>query len=140
MASALACVRHAGQFQRQHDVFQRRQVRQQLEGLEHKAQLFLAQRGAAVFIQCINVYTIQHYLAGARRVQPRQQAQQSRLAGAGGANDCQRLGLLHGKIHLVQNGQFAAGIGHALGQATDCNGRMDGHPPSPVPPTPGRPA
>ena len=51
IARARRCIGRAGELERQHDVLQRRQRRQQLERLEHEAEQPLAQRGAAVLVE-----------------------------------------------------------------------------------------
>ncbi|MNL19085.1 hypothetical protein D3C87_1402650 [compost metagenome] len=61
-----------GQFQRQHHVFQRRQVGQQLERLEHEAHMIGAQARAAVFIQGEQVVPGQMHAAHAGNIQPGQ--------------------------------------------------------------------
>ncbi len=65
-----------GQFQWQHDVFQRRQARQQLEGLKHEADLLTAQSRAAVFIETVEVGIIQQYAAAGRCIETGEQAEQ----------------------------------------------------------------
>ncbi|KAG1374528.1 hypothetical protein G6F60_015497 [Rhizopus arrhizus] len=64
-----------GQLQRQHDVFQRRQVRQQLERLEHEPHMIGPQPRAAVLIQREQVLPGQVYAAHAGNIQPGQQSQ-----------------------------------------------------------------
>ena len=68
--------RLAGQFQRQHDVFQRGQVRQQLERLEHEAHMIGAQPCAAVLVQGEQILAGQPHAARAGNIQPGQQSQQ----------------------------------------------------------------
>ncbi len=105
--SALARVFAAGQFQRQHDVLQGVQRGQQLEGLEHEAGQFAAQSCAPVFIQFEQVCAMQRYAAAARHVQPGQQSQQGRFAGAGGADDGEAFARCHREGNIVQNGERA---------------------------------
>jgi hypothetical protein len=114
-----ARVRIVPQFQRQHHVFQRVQVGEQLKRLEHEAQPGLAECGAAVLVEGEDVGPVEQHLAGRRRIEARQQAEQGGLAGTGRADQGKRLGRLHGKIHLVQDRELAARVGDALAQAAD---------------------
>jgi acyl-CoA thioesterase-1 len=72
----------AGQFQRQRDVLGGGQRRQQVEALEHEADLARAQLGAA-FFQVAQILAGQRDAAAAGQVQPGQQAEQGGLAGTG---------------------------------------------------------
>ena len=95
---------------------QRGQVRQQLEGLEYKADVLLAEYGAAVLVQLEDVGAFQFHRAAAGQVQARQEAQPRGFAGARGTDDGQRFASLHAEVDVVQDGQLAGGIGHTLAQ------------------------
>ena len=83
----LAGVGPAAQFKWQHDIFQSRQRRHQMKGLEHEPHLLRAQARAAVFIECRQVGARQPQFARTGRVQSRQQCQQCGFAGPGGPGD-----------------------------------------------------
>jgi hypothetical protein len=97
-------------------------MRQQLEGLEHEAELGLAKAARPSSSSAKMSVPSSSTVPLARRVEAGQQAEQGRLAGTGGADEGERLGRLHGKIDAVQDGEFAAGVRHPLGQA----GHFDG--------------
>ena len=107
------------QLQRQHHVLQRRQVGQQLEALEHEAQVRAAQRGAAVLVEREHVLPTQPHRAFGRRVQAREDGQQRALARARGADDGDRLPGLQLEIDVMQNGQHAVGILDRLADVID---------------------
>ena len=77
---ALAHPVDAGQFERQHDVFERGQRRQKLEGLEHEADLFAAQLGPGVFVERKDVLPGDADRAGRRQVEPGQKTEQGRFS------------------------------------------------------------
>ena len=116
VGGAFARVGATGQFQRQQDVFQRGQRRQQLERLEHEADAAGAQAGAGVLVEIAEALAEQHDFARGRLVESRQQAQQGGLAGAGRAGDRQRFAGCDGKLDFAQDGERAVGRAHALRQ------------------------
>ena len=74
--------RVGGQLQGQHDVFQGRHGRQQLEGLEDEAHLLCPPVGALLFVPREQRLAVHLHIATGGQVQPRQQAQQRGLARA----------------------------------------------------------
>ena len=76
----IARVAPAGELERQHDVFQRRQRGHQVKRLEHEAHAFGTQAGPAVFIERRQVGAREGYASGSRRIEPGQQRQQCRFA------------------------------------------------------------
>ena len=98
VAGTVAGIALAAQLQRQRHVVQRGEVAQQLEVLEHEADLLAAQRGAGVLVQRGQFGVGQPQAPGAGHVQPRQQGQQRGLAAAGRADD--------GAAFTVRNGQI----------------------------------
>lgn len=87
VAGTLAGIALAAQLQRQRHVVQRGEVAQQLEVLEHEADLLAAQRGAGVLVQSRQFLVGQPQAPGAGHIQARQQGQQRGLAAAGRADD-----------------------------------------------------
>ena len=72
--------RAACQLQRQHHVLQRREVAQQLEALEHEADLARPQGGPLVFVERKQVLAGQAHRPARGGVQPRDDGQQRALA------------------------------------------------------------
>ena len=72
---------HAGQFQRQHHIFQRGQRRQQLERLEHKPDPTGPELGTLVFTQLADYRSIQLYGTFGGRVQASKQPKQRGFTG-----------------------------------------------------------
>ena len=95
----------AGQLQRQHDVFQRGQSGQQLEGLEHETDSSRPQQGAAILVQAAEIDPRQPYPPLARHIQARQQPQQGRFAGTGGADHRHAFALADGEVDVVEDEQ-----------------------------------
>ena len=69
-----------------------------------------AYRGAAVFIECGQIDARDQHAAGGRRIEPREQRQQRGLAGAGGADDGERLAGSHTRLTSARmvSGPFRA--------------------------------
>ena len=85
-------LRHApAELERQQHVLQRRQVRQQLERLEHESESLRAQRRASVLVERKQVVAEEADRASRGNVEPREQSQQGRLARARSADDRNRL-------------------------------------------------
>ena len=85
-----ARVRLARQFQRQHDVLERRQRRDQMEGLEHEADALRSQARAAILVELREVLAREQHAPARRHIEAGQQREQRRLAGAGGTDDGDR--------------------------------------------------
>ncbi len=98
------------QFKRQHDIFQRIQMRQQLERLKYETQLCFTQSGPTIFVERKNIHAIQLDRALGRHIKASKQAQQRRLARAGSTDNRERCTRLHGKIDVLKNSQFAGCI------------------------------
>ena len=77
-----SCFRIAGEFEGQHYVFQRGEGLQQMKGLKHEANPLRTQGGPSVFIQRGELGSTQPDLAPRRAIEPGEQGQQCRLAGA----------------------------------------------------------
>ncbi|MNO91701.1 hypothetical protein D3C76_832530 [compost metagenome] len=94
--------RHAGQQHGQFDVVQGGEARDQVEGLEHEADAFAAQRGAAGFVEPGGGFAAQPEFAGIGRIQQAEDVQQGRLARAGRPGDGQVLAGGHVKVDGIQ--------------------------------------
>ncbi|KAG1260214.1 hypothetical protein G6F65_015110 [Rhizopus arrhizus] len=92
----------AGQLQRQRDVLGGGQRRQQVEALEHEADLACAQLGAGFLVETAQILAGQRNAAAAGQVQPGQQAEQGGLAGTGGADDGHAGAFMDGQGDVVQ--------------------------------------
>src|SRR2546428_752813 len=80
-----------GQLQRQHHVLEGRVAGQELERLEHEADLHCAQSCARVLVQREQIRAVDLDPAGARRVEAGENREQRRLARPGGADHRHRL-------------------------------------------------
>ena len=108
------------QLERQHHVLERVQVAEQLEALEHEADLGGAHRGALVLVDREEVDAVEPDRAVGRRVEPGDDRQQRALARARGADDghralrARRVKSMSWRIVSVPVESL-----HALGQALD---------------------
>ena len=107
------------QLERQHDVFKRVQIGQQLKALEHKADLGAAQGSTLIFVECEQVLAAQPDPATAGRIQPGQDRQQGTLARTRRADDGHRFAGTKTEADVVENGQLAAGVLHLFADAFD---------------------
>ena len=98
------------EFERQQDVLERRQVRQQLERLEHEADLRATQLRATVLVAREQVVAEHADSAGGRRVESRQQSEQGRLARTRRARDCDGLAACDGEVDIIENHQAAGRV------------------------------
>ena len=101
-AGAFTGVRFAFQFQRQHDVFQRRETADQMKGLEHETDMGTAQFGTLVFVQGRERMAEDLDIAVARGVESSQQPEQSRFARAGYARDGDPFASVEAKIDIIE--------------------------------------
>ena len=102
---------HAAVQKRQRHIIQRRQLGQQVEGLEHKADLLVAHLGQLLAGAFGNLPATQQIAAGGGHIQAADQVHQRGLAAAGGAHNGQIIPLGHIQIHILQH----AGHGFAHG-------------------------
>ncbi len=111
--------RTSTELKRQQHIFQSRQVRQQLEGLEDESEALRAHARAPVLIQGKDVLAKEMHGAAAGNVQSGEQAQQRRFARSGRAQDCHRLAAVDGQGDIFEHRQRRAiGIEHDLAQRT----------------------
>ena len=89
------------QHQGQEDVVPQGEDVQQVEVLEHKAQMRAAEGRQVPFPDVGQGLAVQKHLSGSGAVQSRQNIQQGGLAGAGLAHDGHILPRLHGEIHVL---------------------------------------
>lgn len=111
-----------GQLQRQRDVLGGGQCRQQVEALEHEADLARAQLGPCFFIKTAQILAGQFDAAAAGQVQPGQQAEQGGLAGTGGADDGRAGAFMDGQGDVVQYVDFTLRALHGLADLVDGDG------------------
>lgn len=106
LSGALAGVLAVMQFEREHDVFQRRQASEQLEGLKDEADMLCAQRGSLILIELAQWLASQYDLAGGRQIQPGEQAEEGRFARARGADNRHAATAFDAQADIVENGQL----------------------------------
>ena len=112
----------SGQFQRQGDVLGGSQRRQQVEALEHEADLARAQLGPSFLIQLAQVLARQRDVATAGQVQSGQQAEQGGLAGPRGTDDGHTGTFMDGQGDVVQYVDFTLRALHGLADLVDGDG------------------
>ena len=103
--------------ERQHDILQRRQRRQQLERLEHESDRTAAQLRALILVECEEIRAVDVNAARGGRVQPCEDREQRRLAGTGGADDRDGFAFQDGEFDFTQNDEVAVTTFHRLADA-----------------------
>ena len=98
--------------QRQHDVFQRREVAHQLKALEHKTDFLRTQRRPVVFAYGKEVLPCEVHRTAGGRIKPGDDGQQRAFARARRTDNGRCFARLQGKINIAQNGQCAGRVGH----------------------------
>ena len=98
------------QLQRQHDIFQGREVAQQLKALKYKTQFLSPQGSAGVFVDGEDILPCQSHSATAGCVQPGDDGQERAFAGARRADDSHCFPCVQGEINIAQNVERAGGI------------------------------
>src|SRR4029453_5812608 len=97
----------ATQLDRNHDVFQGRQVRQQLKVLEYKSDVLVAQLRPLILGQIIQLHAVERHRAVRRQIQAGAEAEQGGLAAAGWADDGASFAPVQLKADVVQHGERA---------------------------------
>ena len=118
------------QLQRQHDVFQSREIAQQLKALEDKAHLLCPHRRPVVLAECKQILAQQADRAAAGGIETGQNRQQSTLTRARGPHNGNGFAGRETQIDIPQNIQHACGIAHRFGQllnGNQRNGKSCGH-------------
>src|SRR5438067_2240189 len=72
----------ARQLQRQHHVLERRERRDQMEGLEHESDALRPQSRATVLVESGEILALEEHPSARRQVEPGEQREQRRLARA----------------------------------------------------------
>jgi hypothetical protein len=93
----------AGDLERQRDVAQRGQARHQVKRLEHDTDTVAPEVRQRVGVELAERAAVQPHAALDRRLQPGEQHQQCRLAGAGGADDRDRVAVADFEVHPRQH-------------------------------------
>ncbi len=115
-ARALAGFVHPRELERQHHVLERSQRGQQLERLEDEAQQPRTQRSARVLVLRRQRHAVDRHFARRRPVEPGQQTQQRRLAGAGRADDRHRSAGFDVERDVVEDGERCVAARDDLGE------------------------
>ena len=109
--------------QRQLDVLLRRGARQQVEALEHEAEVAPAQPRALVARQRLDVRAVEQVLPGARRVQAAEDVHRGRLARAAGPHDGDELAGGDVEVDALQRQQLGLAAAVDLGHAAQADQR-----------------
>jgi hypothetical protein len=108
----------------QQHILERGKRRDQLVGLEDKADGLAAHLGKPVLRQIADGGPIERHIAGAGRVQAREQAKQRRLATAGSAHDGDKLAAGHAEVQATEDVDGARAIADRLAQSVHHNHRL----------------
>jgi acyl-CoA thioesterase I len=108
--------------QRESDVLERSQVRQQLERLEHETDTLGAQARPGVLVHATEFLAEQADRTRTGDVEAGQNTQQGRLAGSGRPGDRERAPGRHRQVDVIEDRQAAIGVRHDLAQS----GCLDG--------------
>ena len=106
----------AVQFQWQHDVLDRGQGFDQVEGLEHETQVLSAQAGPSVLVEPGKVLAAQHDPALGGMVESGQERQQRRLARSGRTHERAGLATFEAQVDILENLKVPLGAGHGHAQ------------------------
>lgn len=96
-------IRHVRELQRHCNVFQRRHVGDQMEGLKNDADVAAAKIGQGVFRKGVQRFPCNVNLAGVKAFKPCKNHEQRRLAGARGPHNSHSFALLNLKVDLLEN-------------------------------------
>ena len=96
-------VAHAGKFQRHGDVFERGHVGDEVEGLEHDADIAAAKGGQLVLVHSAEFAAGDRNAAPVGALQSGNDHQKRRLARAGGTENGNRFAAGHRKRDIVEN-------------------------------------
>ena len=98
------------EFEGQQDVFERRERRDELVGLEDEADLAAADGGELGLGKVVDGHAVKPDFARAGRVEPGQQAEQRAFAAAAGADDGDELARRDGEGDALQNVDAARAV------------------------------
>ena len=99
---------------RNHNVFQRREFRQQLVELKHKTNMLVAEIRELLLRQGGHIDRIDTHRAGIRTIQRTDNLQEGRLTSATGADDTYHLTLIDREVDTFQNFQRAKALFNAF--------------------------
>ena len=120
LAGALfdSLARPSAQVQREADVFERRQRRQQVEELEDESDLVAAHPRQVVVGEAGERLAVDAHTAGGRTVESADEIEERRLARSGGSDDRDHLAARDRDAHIVEGGD-AALAGELLGDVLE---------------------
>src|SRR6185436_19239131 len=104
------------ELQRHLDVLARGEGRDELEGLEHEADLLTAQAGSLVFAERAELDAVEPDASGGRTVEPGEQSEERALAAAGGPEDGHERSVRHVERDTFQDGQLVPAGEEGSGQ------------------------
>ena len=120
--------RPAAQVQRQADVLEARQGRQQVEELEDEADLVAADAGQRVVRQAAQGFAVDGDDAGGGAIESAEQVEQRGLSRARGSDDRDHLAAGDGESDRVEGGHLAFAF-ELFRDAVEGDGSVDGHGP-----------
>ena len=103
LARAFLRVGDAGQLQRHRDVFQRRHGRDQVERLEHDADMAAAEARQRVFVERVQIFAGHRDRAGVGALQPGHHHQQRGFARAGRADEANCLAAAYIQVDVFED-------------------------------------
>ena len=110
---------------RDHHVLRSRQMRHEIEFLEHEPDHVLAHVGELLGIQILKFAAFKHHGALGRRIHAADHVHQRGLAGTGRADDRQPFAFRHGQIQVVDGMQVAVDLGDVVKLKQDVFGAHD---------------
>ena len=115
-----------GDRERQHDVLLRREDRQQVEELEHEADVAPAQERQLAVAHRRDLAVLDDDVPGGRTVKPGQDVHKRRLAGAGRPHDSRELALRNLQRHVVERVDCGVALAVLPGDScrADSGGRL----------------
>ena len=113
----------AGKLQRHGDVLQRRHGRDQVEGLEHDADVAAAKARQRILVEAPQVRPGHHDRAAVRPFEAGQDHQQRGLAGAGRADQANRLAAPYIQGDILEDMDPGRGAAERKIDAGECDGR-----------------
>ena len=102
--------RRRGDHLRQHDVFERRKLRQQMMELVDKADLRAPQHGAPFVVEAAAILAADHHRTAVGTLQEAGDVQHRRLAGARGPDQCHDLAGPQDQVDPVQHDELDSGL------------------------------
>src|SRR5437870_12267171 len=91
LSRGLEGVAPTAELERKRDVFERRHCREQMEGLEHDADMVAAEPGQRILVERAEIISVDPHPSCARSLDPAHHHHYRRFPGARGANEAHRL-------------------------------------------------